>query len=155
MDSASYFDKVRSAYEGELLGELTYRRFASLCEDADKRLKLSAVADLEARTHRELEPIAARLGIRAATQRLAARAEERARGLAQLSWPAFIEKARNDWPPYIAKFEALAQCAQPGDGPALEFLVAHEKALVEFIRLQHAGAETSASLKPIREMLGR
>lgn len=155
IDSASYTDQVRSAYEGELLGEMTYRRFADLCGDARARLKLLAVADLEERTHRELEPVAARLGIRAATQRLTARAEERARDMARLSWPEFIDKARLDWPPYIARFAELAECAQPGDERALEFLVDHEKALVEFIRLEEAGAELVDSLEPIRALLER
>ncbi len=155
MESLSYVEKIRSAYEGELLGEMTYRRFAGLCNDADNRIKLQAVADLEGRTHRELEPIAIRLGIQPATQRLSERAQERALALAQLSWPAFIQKARKDWPPYITRFEMLAECAEPGDEDRLQFLVDHEKALVEFIGLQAAGADTDTSLRPIRSCLSR
>jgi hypothetical protein len=153
MESLSYSDIVRSAYEGELLGEMTYRRFARLCEDADNRVKLSAVADLEERTHRTLQPLAVRLGIQPATERLEARAQERARDLARLSWPAFLDKARSDWPPYITRFAMLAARAEPGDELALAFLVDHEKALVEFIDLEHRGAPASVSLAPIRALL--
>jgi hypothetical protein len=148
-----YAADVRRAYEGEIGGELVYRTLAIQCGDADRRQKMNAIADLEAKTSARLRPIADRLGIVCRMGDVFVKAEARARQLDLLSWPALMLKATVDWPPYVVRFEDLASRAPAGDRHAIDFLLSHEKALVHFANLEHAKQSAEESMRLIRALL--
>ncbi len=140
----AYRDGIRSAYEGELIGERLYRTLAMCRSDLDQRAKLDAIADVERLTNGRLKPIAERLGIAPADAEIQAIVRRRVAELSTLGWSDFIARANRDWPPYIARFEELQPLAPSDDGPAIRSLIDHELALVEFARVEQSALERSA-----------
>ncbi len=150
-----YTAGVRRAYVGELAAARVYRALAERSGDAGERAKLAAIADVESRTAHVLEPVARRLGIVCEAREIDERVQHRVEELGALSWPQFIEQALEAWPPYLDEFAALAQNAPATDAHALEWLVAHERALVEFLHIERAQPATRAALAPLEALLAR
>lgn len=144
MDDELYRAELLAAYEGELGGEITSAALmARLVVDDARKVKLDLLRRLEARVAAALAPIAARLGAMPADRTgLAARARERA--LAVDSWEELIAQFGPRLDVYVARFEALHVAARPGDEAALALLVAHERALIDFGRLERSGDEAGA-----------
>jgi rubrerythrin len=155
MASTAYRDSIRQAYEGELIGEKLYRKLATRAALDQQKAKLNAIADVEMLTNARLRSIAERLGIHPQESEYQATIDRRANELAGYSWSAFISKALREWPPYIARFEAILPLAPPGDETAIRQLIEHEVVLVEFIRLEHAVAGGRDSQRLLEEFLER
>ncbi len=149
----NYMGGIRRAYCGEMSAARVYRLLAEQERFAEQRPKLSAIADVEAQTARVLEPIAMRLGITCGTGEIEGIVHRRVTELRALSWTQFIEQALVNWPPYIAQFEALAENSPPHDRGAMRLLVAHERALVDFLHLERAQPHALTSLDPLRNYL--
>lgn len=148
-----YLGGIRRAYCGELSASRVYRLLAEHEKFAEQRVKLSAIADVELQTARVLEPIAMRLGITCGTGEIEEIVRRRVVELGALSWTQFIERALVSWPPYITEFEALAEDSPKNDISAMRLLVAHERALVEFLHLERSQPHTLASIDPLRNYL--
>ena len=153
MDDDRYRAEVLAAYEGELGGEITSAvLMGHLAAEGRRAVKLDLLRRLEVRVGAALEPIVARLGAQPADRDgLAARA--RARALAVGSWDELIAQFGPRLDAYVVRFEALHAAARPGDEAALALLVAHERALIEFGRLETAG-DDAAALACLREAVG-
>jgi hypothetical protein len=149
----TYLDHLLRAYEGELVGEALYRRLAEASQDADRRLKLMLIADVERRTNRLLQPLAERFQVHALPARIDEAVQRRVVELQVLSWKDFARKAASDWPPYIAQFQVLRDLAPTPDQATLQVVVDHEVALVEFIRLECADAPIATSIQPLERYL--
>lgn len=150
-----YREGIRTAYEGEVIGDNLYRRLAARRADLDQKAKLAAIADVERLTHRRLGPIAVRLGITLVEAEWRRIAERREHELAALTWHALIEGATRDWPPYVERFEALGALAPVGDKAIIQLLIDHEVALLTFARLEHSAIGSPASLPPLNAFLER
>ena len=155
MSLTSYSDGIRDAYKGELIGERVYRQLATQCTDRAQFVKLAAIADVERLTHQRLRPIVVRLQIIVVDTDWLPVAERRVKDLASLEWREFIEKAWREWPPYIARFEALKALAPACDTDAMHMLIAHEVALVEFVRQETSVSGSVSSIGPLNSYLGR
>ena len=154
MSEEAYRTNVRSAYEGEIVGERLYRALSAQCPDADHRGKLLAISRVEKMTHQRLQPIAARLGIEPVEALIQSTVERRLAELGQLSWDTLIAKAVSGWPAYLERFEALRCSAVATDVMALQSLVDHERALIQFAHLEHENPGSAASLRPLLVYLG-
>jgi hypothetical protein len=153
MESTAYRDRILSAYRGELVAESVYRELANRSTVDDQKLKLRAIADIEGHTAGRLEPIAERLGIQVSDAERLRVAERRVSELESLSWPDFIEKALRDWPPYIARFEAVKRLAPAGDLVRIQWLVDHEVALVAFAQIEHEAMGSHESYDKLHAFL--
>jgi hypothetical protein len=153
MGSTAYHDGILTAYQGELMGERLYRELANRSKVGDQKAKLHAIADVERQTSRRLKPIAERLGIDVCEAQWIRIVERRLGELESLAWPDFIERALRDWPPYIARFEALRQLAPAGDADSIQWLVQHETALVAFARTEHDAMGSDASFRLLQTFL--
>jgi len=153
VDSTAYRDGILAAYQGELIGESLYRELANRSMVGDRKAKLHAIADVERHTHCKLKPIAERLGINVNEAQWMRVVERRLSELESMAWPDFIDKALRDWPPYIARFEALKQLAPAGDADTIKWLVDHEAALVAFARIEHDDMGSNASLRRLQTYL--
>lgn len=144
MDDATYRDAILAAYEGEIGGEITSAALMDhLAVDGTRAVKLDLLRRLEARVGTALAPIVARLGAAPADRDgLAERA--RGRALAVQSWEDLIAQFGPRLDVYVARFETLHAAARPGDEAALALLVAHERALIDFGRLETAGDDAGA-----------
>jgi len=154
-DGSEYITGVRGAYRGELEASRVYGLLAERKHDDNERVKLAAIAEVEARTAGALEPIARRLGFACVAGEIDEIARPRVEEMSAMSWGQFIERALEEWPPYIDRFEALRKEAPASDARAMDFLVAHERALVEFLRIEKSEPHSLASLTPLRALLER
>lgn len=153
MDDATYAAEILAAYEGELGGEVTSAMLmTTLGVDGRRATKLDLLRRLEARVGAALAPIVARLGVAPADLAgLHERARARARAVA--SWDALIAEFGPRLDGYVRRFEALHAAARPGDAAALALLVAHERALIAFGRLEAKG-DDAAALACLRAAVG-
>lgn len=152
-EGMEYTAGVRRAYIGELAASRVYRMLAERSGRAEERAKLAAIADVEVCTARALEPVARRLGIACDGREIDDVVQRRVEELSALSWSQFIEQALQAWPPYVDEFKALADNAPATDAQALDWLVAHERALVEFLHIEQLHPATRASLAPLEALL--
>jgi hypothetical protein len=148
-----YHNGIQQAYLGEIIGERLYRNLANRASQADQISKLNAIADVERLTHERLRPIADRLGIQADEAQLNGVVMHRTKELSALTWAGFVDQAVTRWPPYIAMFEALRPMAPRIDVPAIQCLVQHEIALVQFVRLEKEALGSMSSLKILQSFL--
>jgi hypothetical protein len=153
MESQAYREGIHDAYQGELVGERLYRDHGERMSDPRQREKLAAIADIERSTHLRLEPIAERLQVRPSNTDWHAIVQRRLGELEQLNWKGFLQKALQEWPPYIERFEAVHRLAPAADAPCTRLLVEHELVLVEFIRLESADPGSSSSLSVLQRFL--
>ncbi|MGO9036852.1 MAG: GNAT family N-acetyltransferase [Steroidobacteraceae bacterium] len=150
--AAHYRRRIAEAYLGEFQGIALFTELGNrLGGDADKRAKLALLVHLERRTAEELSPLVARYGLgpfdTAAQERIgldwALKAE---------TWNGMIEMLLTDIPPYVAAYDGLRDAAAAGDRPMLEFLAAHERALLRFAQLEAQG-RGAESLGQVRRLL--
>lgn len=152
-DGTDYIEGIRRAYVGELAAARVYRLLAERRSDAGESAKLAAIARVESCTAGVLEPVARRLGITCASGDIDDIVERRVQAMGMLSWPQFIEQALEDWPPYVARFAALHEMAPATDASALKWLLDHERALIEFLRIEQSQPRSRASLAPLEALL--
>jgi len=153
MSDTAYQQGIRAAYQGELIGESLYRELARCSSDPVQRAKLDAIADVECLTHGMLKPIADRLNVVPTEAEWRPIVDRRAIELASLTWPAFISNAMRDWPPYIARFEALQLLAPARDAESIQLLVDHEVTLVEFLRVEKSDMGSDSALRVLEAFL--
>lgn len=153
MDDDVYGAEILAAYEGELGGEIASEALIGhLAVTGTRAVKLDLMRRLEARVGTALEPIVVRLGLRPADRDgLVARARSRAQAIG--SWEELIAQFGPRLDAYVTRFEGLHAAARPGDEEALALLVTHERALVDFGRLESAGDEAGA-LACLRAAIG-
>lgn len=141
---AEYLAEIREAYEGEIYGEALFRDLAGSVEAADHRRTLAILAELEAETRRRLAPLLLRRSIEVADE---ASQIEKGRLLAAemkaLSWTVLIERLESIIRPAVDRYDALADAASPDDREALNYLARHERALLDFVTAERAGAAGS------------
>jgi len=152
MAFGAYHNGIQQAYLGEIIGERLYRSLANRASQAEVS-KLNAIADVERLTHERLRPIADRLGIQADEAELNEVVMHRTTELSALTWAGFVDQAVTRWPPYIARFEALKSMAPRIDVPAIQYLVQHEIALVQFVRLEKEALGSMSSLLILQSFL--
>jgi hypothetical protein len=152
-DGADYIAGVRRAYVGELAASRLYRVLAGRRTDTGESAKLAAIAHVESRTAEVLEPVARRLGITCDGCEIDDIVQRRVVEMSAISWSQFIEQALEAWPPYVEQFAALREQAPATDARALEWLLAHERALIEFLHIERLEPRTRASLAPLEAYL--
>lgn len=142
---------LRKAYEGEVIGEAMYARLAAIAEDDYQRTAAHLAAAVERTTANLLLPLIERHGV----------AVDRDRAK-QVGVDFTDDNIAEGWSNYFAKILPLAEQALVGmerlhelsdeaDESATGRLVAHELALLEFVRRDLAGA--ADPVEPLREFL--
>lgn len=133
-----------SAYEGEIGGHAYFNRLAACYADPNQSQKLECLARLEQRTAEWLRPVLARYGLTPCPDaETCDRSIERADVDAGETWQQLIVHFRDDYPPYILKFEAMEAAGADEDQSALRALTQHEVAIVEFAKRELAAVQPS------------
>ena len=148
-----YIEGLRQSYYGEIVAEGYYRRLALGEPEGYRRTALSLIADVEDTTQRRLAPFAAAQGIALTPEDRDRRIHARMQNLGQFDWDVFIRKAHLEWPAYLDQFEHIERLAQARGEHGLKFLVDHERALLEFVRLELAAPGSYAALLPMRSYI--
>jgi hypothetical protein len=138
------------AYQGEVLGEALFGRFADQIDDEEHKAKMRVLATLERRTKESMAPALERAGLST---------EPDPESLATAE--ALSAAASSPWKDLLATFEPITSqfCAMyrrigeldPSERETSELLVAHELALRNFARAEIAG-DTATSLDEINAL---
>lgn len=150
--TAEYRRRIAEAYLGEFQGIALFTELGNrLGSDAEKRAKLAVLVNLERRTAQELAPLVARYGLGPFDY---ADAEKVGRhwALRAGTWDSMIKMLLTDLPPYVAEYAALLDSATAADRPMLEYLAAHERALLRFAQLEADGRGDN-SLSDVQRLL--
>ncbi len=152
MDEATYISEIQAAADGEVQGEVIFK---ALMRAAGKEHahKLQALADLEIRTGAEMQALMDRYGLTLAATN-AADAETFARKYDGMDFRAVLLDW-TDWiPAYVSRYATLAREARPEDKAILDYLAAHEQAIMDFITLELAG-KSEAAMAKVQAVLDR
>lgn len=152
MDEATYISEIQAAADGEVQGEVI---FTALMRAAGQEHahKLKALAELEIRTGAEMQTLMDRYGLTLAATN-AAEAETFARKYDGMGWQEILADWTEWIPAYVARYAALAKAARSGDKAILDYLAAHEQAIMDFITLERAG-KSVAAIAQVQAVLDR
>ena len=147
-----YLDAVLRAYEGEVGGEAYFKALTDVFSKPDHHEKLMLLAAVEKRTGNALRPLIKRHGLEPLDNAaLIARGEAFVEERAFRRWSDLIENMTTRYPGFVEKFKALEATGPAEDKGALEILVEHEIALLDFA--EHEAAGDADSLATVRAFL--
>ena len=149
--AGSYEDGIYQAWEGELQGEMFFQRKAQAAAD-DHRRKWEELAELERVTGQRMAALLAAKEVELAAPEMPAQLLAFADAFAQMPHAEAIAALRPILVAAIDRFEALLAQAPEADRQAVQFLVDHERALLNFVELEEAG-QTDASLDAARALI--
>ncbi len=151
MDTTEYLDEIQKAAKGEVLGELLFLRLSTRY-GVEHSHKLECLAALERCTADCMKRLLARHKISVENFDDAEEFTDKLIETSPLeSWTDFVSWMHNIVDPYIALYDRLALAAGAEDKQDLEFLAAHERALLNFLNAEMRGADNS--LAPVRALL--
>lgn len=148
-----YIEGLRQSFYGEIVAEGFYRHLSLAMAEGYRRTALSLIAEVERTTHLRLAPFAAQFGIQLTDEERDRRLRARIQTQGNFDWDVFIQRAHREWPAYLQQFEDLERLAQARGEHGLTFLVDHEKALLEFVRLERTDPGSPQALLPMKSYL--
>lgn len=155
----AFEEALREFYSGEVLGEAVYSAMLGVAQNADERFKLETLLQLETETKAWLRPTMVAYGVS-----LVEDPADRKKGVTAAaafqaaSWAQKMQGVHDviadQFVPLYQGFANSARERGRADQEAVcLFMVEHEKAQVEFARLELAGAGMDQSLAPIVKFL--
>ena len=119
-------------FEEEVGGEAYFAALA-LRYPPPARRALNLFAQIEAVTYSALQPLMTRAGFRSRpAEALARDGAQEASGRPLLDWADFLRAIVRDYPAYMPEFEQTMALAPPQMRGALQILIDHEQALIDF-----------------------
>ena len=143
--AVSYEDGLFQAWVGELQGEMFFERKAQAVADKQRgqRGKWQELAELERVTGWRMAALLRAKGIELSAPEPNAELLAFVEIFAQMPHAETLAALRPILLAAIDKFEALLRQAPEADRQAVQFLVDHERALLRFVDLEQAGADSS------------
>lgn len=133
------------AVTGEVYGQALFQTAAEQAEDKEVSRKCAVLADLEAATLARLQTLIDKYSLTYNDDEHIERGRQNGRKIIERGWQEtmvlFNEAVGDD----VDRMERLLDNAPEEDSGALQFLVAHEKALAFFIEQELAGSVESLS----------
>lgn len=128
----TYQQALTACYEEEISGAAY---FAALAKRhlPPGRAALERFAQIEEITAAALAPLMAGHGFASqSTADLTAEGQAEAQSRAFLDWPDFLEKVVRDYPAFMPEFQQTIDLAPPQDRAALQILLDHEAAVIDY-----------------------
>ena len=145
--SENYLETLKLYYEEEIEGEAWFNGLADRFPEADRKLKMRLLAQVENHAAAAVAPLISKYGI---VPRDPATLRKSGQKMAEDSpgrWDDLIAEMRAKFPGYIDDFKGLEALAPPHDLPPLKVLTDHEVAAVAFLEAEAAGnADSGAPL---------
>lgn len=139
MERDSYLEGIRSAWLGELFGEVFFKAMAARAEDDAMRTKWQTLAQLEHVTGKRMAALLESHGEQAVTHDAIEVGEDVLSRYTGGSHADSMQHMREVVEKAIIHFDQLLAVAPESDVPAVQFLVAHEQALLSFVEREIAG----------------
>lgn len=150
---ANFSEGFRMAYEEEIAGETYFARLAEF-HSGRARQALALMAEMEIVTARAVAPVLERNAIQIAPlDQLRREGIEAADMLAHQSSVELFTTMRDGYDAYLNEFEDTFAQAPEADKPAMQILIDHEVAIIDFARAELAGDPDS--LRPLQDYLAR
>jgi hypothetical protein len=152
-DCTTYLEE---RFQGEVYGEAIFRVMAERCGDPGNARKLRVLEQLERETKEVLRPAVREAGLPGieSEEQLRAGALLGAK-LAPVPWPMLMVGLKKELLGFVALFEKSEALAPPGRKALFRHVTDHERALLEFVEREIAGAPAEESLAPIVAILER
>lgn len=139
------------AYQGEVSGELLFTGLAERTDNLSHRQKLNALALLERRTREALVPVMERSGLPTDPDpQTVADTETITDMAASMSWVDLWASGESITTQFLVLYHRIGELAET-EQEAAALLVAHEEAIRDFARIEHAGGSDD-SLGVIRSL---
>ncbi len=139
MERDSYIEGIRSAWLGELFGEVFFKTLADRTEDDVMRTKWQTLAQLEHVTGNRMATLLESHGERAVTQDPIEVNEDVMTRYTNATHLDSMRHMRDVVEKAIVRFDQLLAVAPDDDVAAVQFLVRHEEALLTFVDCEIAG----------------
>lgn len=140
---------IAELYQGEVLGEALFNRMLLDVDDARQRHVIASLLQLETETKARLRQSAAARGLALAEDRAQRNAgEQLGSSLASMTWLQKMRRlALGIGATYLPRYREIAATAAAPDRQIISYMVAHETALLEAVRLEvegHVGTSVSS-----------
>jgi len=145
MDREAYLAGIAELYAAEVLGEGLASRWLELSSDPDQQYKLALFLQLESEAKVRLRPLLARHGLDLAEDpRQRAAGAGVAEKFASMPWKQAMATLAELAVPYRDRFQALLRAAASEDAPLVQFMAAHEAAVIRIAEREVAGDDSMA-----------
>jgi hypothetical protein len=136
----SFDEGLKTSFEEEVLGEAFFRELAQHQTPAN-RITLLMFAEIERITISSIEHLIAKYNIVTTdTDSLRKDGTGKAASLKHENWHVIIAKIIDNYPIFIDEFRSLRDMAADKDTAAIDILIEHEQAILDFAIRQQAGA---------------
>lgn len=153
MERDSYLDRIRSAWLGEQFGEVFFLSMAERAEDPAMQEKWRTLARLEHVTGQTMAGVLQAYGENPETEDEIAVSEDVLTRYTQVPFHDALQRMKGTIEAAIVRFDQLLADAPEDDVTAVQFLVEHEQALLNFVDRELAG-ESARSLEHVEALLG-
>lgn len=136
----SFDEGLKTSFEEEVLGEAFFRELAQHQTPAN-RITLLMFAEIERITISSIEHLIAKYNIVTTdTDSFRKDGTGKAASLKHENWHVIIAKIIENYPIFIDEFHSLRDMAADKDTAAIDILIEHEQAILDFAIRQQAGA---------------
>lgn len=143
---ASFEDGFAVAYEEELSGETFFAALSEAEPDPRRAAIWAKFALIERRTHTVLRPMADALGLAPADLGAVLQSgRDAAVSWAAMAWDDIMALMVRDYPAYVTEFHEVKAVAPPDMQTAMQLLIDHEVAFIDFARAELAADPASAT----------
>jgi hypothetical protein len=152
MNTQEYLNELVWAITGEIFGKSMFETAAQVTADPQAAQKFLQLAKLEEETLSRLLPLATKYGLSLDEELHVSKGKDSGAALGARDWMESMHKFCDSIDEYVERMDRLLLLAPAEDREALEFLLAHERALSAFSYAEVTGRHDS--LVEIEGLLG-
>ena len=140
-------------YQGELVGEAFFSELTRRFQDPGHRYKLATLLQLETETAARLRPTALELGLELFyLDEYRRMCEEFLKGCEGMNWDQFMVYFEKAVGPFVERYAEIAATAPREYMDLAESMVAHERAIETFARLECSGDSEGALDEVVQQL---
>ena len=149
----SFAEGLRVSFEEEISGEAFFTELAEYQSPANRRILL-IFADMERITYTAIRHLLSKHRIDVSDDmELRRNGISEAKKISRSEWASIVASMIEDYPQYIEEFRSLRVLAPAADRDAVDILIEHEQAMLDFAILNAQGA--SDGTEPLVQFVTR